>query len=102
MGAHGMDKASSVSDRLVKLGFDIPRLHFAMRTALASGLAMALAWMLGLEHPQWSAMTVWAISQPVRGMLLEKSLFRGLGTIVGTLFGVVLVLLAGDNLPVLV
>lgn len=97
-----MDKASSVSDRLVKLGFDIPRLHFAMRTALASGLAMALAWMLGLEHPQWSAMTVWAVSQPVRGMLLEKSLFRGLGTIVGTLFGVVLVLLAGDNLPVLV
>ncbi|PRB82248.1 FUSC family protein [Pseudomonas sp. MYb185] len=35
--------------------------------ALASCLAMALAWSIGLEHPQWSAMTAWAVSQPVRG-----------------------------------
>lgn len=97
-----MSSATSVSGRLVQLGFDIPRLNFAMRTALASGLAMALAWLLGLEHPQWSAMTVWAVSQPVRGMLLEKSLFRTLGTVIGTALGIVLVLLAGDNLPVLV
>jgi len=40
-------------------------------------------------------MTVWAASQPVRGMLFEKALFRALGTIVGTLVGVGLMLGAG-------
>lgn len=73
-----------------------------MRTALASCLALVVAWAMGLEHPQWSAMTVWAVSQPMRGMLMEKSLFRALGTVVGTLFGVALVQLAGDQLPVMV
>src|SRR5690554_669273 len=88
--------------RLTRLGFNVPQLTFSLRTALASGLAMLLAWWIGLEHPQWSAMTVWAVSQPVRGMLLEKSLFRALGTLLGTLFGVMLVLLTGDNLPYMV
>ena len=87
---------------LTRLGFDVPRLNFALRTALASALAMAVAWLIGLEHPQWSAMTVWAVSQPVRGMLLEKSLFRAIGTLIGTLFGVMLVVLCGDNLPLMV
>lgn len=91
-----------VTSRLARLGFDVPRLGFGLRTALASCLALVLAWLMGLEHPQWSAMTVWAVSQPVRGMLVEKSLFRALGTVVGTLFGVLLVLIAGNNLPLMV
>ena len=87
---------------LPRRGFDVARMGFGLRTALASCLALAVAWLMGLEHPQWAAMTVWAVSQPVRGMLLEKSLFRALGTLIGTLFGVVLVVVAGDNLPLLV
>lgn len=97
-----MSKSGVLSSCLTRLGFVMPQLTFSLRTALASGLAMVLAWLVGLEHPQWSAMTVWAVSQPVRGMLLEKSLFRALGTLLGTLFGVLLVLLLGDNLPVMV
>lgn len=96
-----MSKPSALAGRLTQLGFDVPRLGFAGRTALASCLALALAWLIGLEHPQWSAMTVWAVSQPVRGMLVEKSLFRALGTLVGTLFGVLLVLFTGDNLALM-
>ncbi|WP_185266507.1 FUSC family protein [Halopseudomonas xiamenensis] len=95
-----MSKPSALAGRLTQLGFDVPRLGFAGRTALAS--CLALAWLIGLEHPQWSAMTVWAVSQPVRGMLVEKSLFRALGTLVGTLFGVLLVLFTGDNLALMV
>ncbi len=87
---------------LNKLGFDPSRIGFAVRTASAAGLALLLAWALGLEHPQWSAMTVWAASQPVRGMLIEKSLFRGLGTLVGTIFGVSLVVVADGSIPILV
>lgn len=73
-------------------GFDVPRLAYAARTALAACIALALAWALGLEHPQWSAMTVWAASQPTRGQLLEKGFFRFAGTISGTIAGICLVL----------
>lgn len=88
--------------RLSRWGFDTERVVFGLRTALASSLALLVAWLVGLEHPQWSAMTVWAVSQPVRGMLVEKSLFRAAGTVLGTAVGVGLVLLAGGSLWVLV
>lgn len=83
-------------------GFDIERLRFGLRTALASCLALVVAWSLGLEHPQWSAMTVWAASQPVRELMVEKSLYRMAGTLVGTAAGLLLLLAAGDSLPWLV
>lgn len=97
-----MSKTTAVSSGLARLGFDLPRLGFGLRTALASCAALLIAWLMGLEHPQWAAMTVWAVSQPVRGMLIEKSLFRALGTVIGTLFGVLLVMVAGDNLTLMV
>lgn len=77
--------------RLARLGFDPGKLRFAARTALAACLALALAWALGLEHPQWAGMSVWAASQPLRGQLLEKSFFRFAGTVSGTIVGVMLV-----------
>lgn len=77
---------------LTRKGFDIGRLVFSARTAVAACLAFLLGWALGLEHPQWAGMAVWAASQPTRGQLLEKSLFRILGTISGTIVGVLLVL----------
>jgi uncharacterized membrane protein YccC len=78
-------------------GFDIERLRFGLRTALASCLALGAAWALGLEHPQWSAMSVWAAAQPVRSLLIEKSLYRFVGTLVGTAAGLLLLLAAGDD-----
>ncbi|MGI3163513.1 FUSC family protein [Pseudooceanicola sp. 200-1SW] len=79
-------------DFLTRLGFDAPRTLFSARTAVAVCIAFLLAWALGLEHPQWAGMTVWAAAQPLRGQLLEKSLFRLLGTLSGTIMGVLLVL----------
>jgi uncharacterized membrane protein YccC len=76
---------------LTNLGFDMARTAYAVRTALAACFAFTFAWYIGLEHPQWAAMTVWATSQPTRGHLLEKSFFRLLGTIAGTIVGVALV-----------
>ncbi|TGV08627.1 FUSC family protein [Alcaligenaceae bacterium 429] len=83
---------------LSKWGFDEPRMAFAGRTALAACTAVVIAWLLGLEHPQWSGMTVWAGSQPWRGQLAEKSVFRLLGTLVGGVFGMLLLLLTDGNL----
>jgi len=76
---------------LARLGFDPGRLRFALTTAVAAALALLLATAIGLEHPQWSAMTVWAASQPSRGQLLEKSFFRVAGTVSGTFAGIFLV-----------
>lgn len=75
-----------------RIGFDAKdRMLFAIRTALAAVVALIIAWQMGLEHPQWAAMSVWAGSQPLRGQLLEKGLLRIIGTIIGTLAGIVLV-----------
>lgn len=77
---------------LERYGFDAARTAFAGRTAVAACIAFIAGWALGLEHPQWSAMAVWAAAQPTRGQLLEKGFFRIAGTISGTLAGIALVL----------
>ncbi|HEY0212189.1 MAG TPA: FUSC family protein [Paenirhodobacter sp.] len=77
---------------LADLGFDRDRFNANAQLAVAACLAVLAGWLLGLEHPQWSGMTVWAVAQPTRGQLLEKGFFRFAGTISGTIAGVVLVL----------
>ena len=66
----------SPRDRIAAWGFVPERLAFTLRTALAGCLALLVAWLLGLEHPQWAAMTVFSAAQPVRNLLVEKSFFR--------------------------
>lgn len=85
-------KPASISAWLVRRGFDPARMIFALRTAIACGLALVAAWAMGLEHPQWAGMSVWAASQPLRGQLLEKSFYRFSGTVCGTGVGILLVL----------
>lgn len=80
------------TEKLASLGFDAGRMRYALRTSIGACIALGLGWAIGLEHPQWSAMTVWAASQPMRGHLLEKCLFRLTGTVLGTIVGVGLVL----------
>lgn len=79
-------------NRLGAMGFEPERARYALRTSLAACVALMAAWMIGLEHPQWSAMTVFAASQPFRNMLMEKSFFRAVGTLVGSCVGVLLIL----------
>lgn len=88
---------TALQARFSQLGFDYTRFRFGFRTGLAACLSLIIAWSLGLEHPQWSAMTVWAVSQPTRGLLLEKAAYRALGTLLGTVAGMILVVTAGDN-----
>lgn len=82
------------SARLGKLGFDRGRLTFALRTAIGACIALVFAWAIGLDHPQWAAMTVWAASQPTRGQLLEKGFFRVAGTVSGASAGICLMLIS--------
>ena len=85
---------------LARAGFDVGRLRFGITTAFASVLALIVATVLGLDHPQWAGMTVWAASQPYRAQLLEKSFFRAAGSLSGSIAGVLLLVLAGDR-PIL-
>lgn len=79
------------------LGFHVPVLAFALRTAVAAFAALAIAYAMGLEHPHWAAMSVWASSQPMREHLLSRGIYRFAGSVVGVAYAVALVLLAQDS-----
>jgi uncharacterized membrane protein YccC len=66
---------------------------FALRTWLASMLALYVAFAFQLDAPYWAWMTVWIVAQPTPGMVLSKSLYRVIGTICGSIFGVILIAL---------
>lgn len=78
-------------------GFDPVRLRFGFRIAGAACLALTLSWLMGLEHPQWSAMTVWVASQPTPGPLVEKGFFRAAGSVIGAATGVLFVIVCGGH-----
>jgi uncharacterized membrane protein YccC len=79
------------------LDVDPARLRVTARTAIASCLALGIGTLIGLDHPQWAAMTVWITALPTRGQRLERSFARVIGTIAGALAGVCLMVLAGDD-----
>ena len=83
------------------LGFHVPMVGFALRTSLAAFAAVAIAYALGLEHPNWAAMSAWASSQPLREHLLSRSIYRFAGSVVGVVYAVALVLVAQDSLWIL-
>ena len=64
----------------------------AVRGTLAALLALTAAAALGLECPYWAAMTALIVIQPTRGLLLEKSYFRLVGTAIGAGAGLLILL----------
>lgn len=69
-----------------------PSLVLAVRGTLAALLALAVAVALNLECPYWAAMTALIVIQPTRGLLLEKSYYRLLGTAAGSMAGMMMLL----------
>lgn len=70
-----------------RLGFDRPKFLIGLQVAFVAFAALVVAWLLKLDHPQWAAITVMLTLQPTRGQLIEKAVYRFLGTIIGSLFG---------------
>jgi uncharacterized membrane protein YccC len=66
---------------------------FALRNWLASMLALYIAFSFQIDSPVWAWLTVWIVAQPTPGMMLSKSLYRVIGTIVGAILGIVLIAL---------
>lgn len=71
-------------------------IHIGIRLGLTALLAFAIAEALSIPNPYWAAMPVWAMSQPTRGLLLERGVHRLLGTVVGAAFGLALL---GATMP---
>lgn len=88
---------SSPTRLTARLGFDVPKLRQSLWVVLVAFLALALAWGLGLDHPQWAAITVFVTIQPSRGQTIEKNIYRFIGTIAGSVFGLVLLTVAGPD-----
>ncbi len=61
-------------------------LLFSLKTLLASGLALYIAFSLNLPQPYWALVTVLIIAQPYSGMIKSKALYRIIGTVVGASF----------------
>jgi uncharacterized membrane protein YccC len=73
-----------------------PSVVLACRGTLAALAALAVAVALRLECPYWAAMTALIVIQPTRGLLLEKSFYRLVGTALGSLAGLLMVQSAGS------
>ncbi|TCK08700.1 FUSC family protein [Marinobacterium mangrovicola] len=91
----------TLTESLSRLGFDTGRLAFVLRTAIAVALSVLIAWAVGLDHPHWAGMAVWAASLPVRGQLVAKSLARLGGTILGAIVGVAIVWFCKESIILL-
>jgi uncharacterized membrane protein YccC len=66
-------------------------LTFALKTYVASMLALYIAFWAGLDDPRWSFLTVFVVSQPDSGLVVAKSFYRILGTIAGLVVTIALV-----------
>jgi uncharacterized membrane protein YccC len=66
---------------------------FSAKSFAAAVLALYIAFELDLPQPSWSITTVYVVSQPLAGMVLAKSLYRVLGTVIGAIVSLVLVAL---------
>ena len=76
---------------LTAAGFNGPVLRKALSLAVAAGLSFTIAALLHVHNAYWAAMPVWVLTQPSRGLVLERALYRVLGTLVGAAVGFVLV-----------
>lgn len=69
-----------------------PHIMLAVRGTVATLAALSVAVLLKLECPYWAAMTALIVIQPTRGLLLEKSYYRLIGTAVGAMAGMTMLL----------
>lgn len=73
---------------------------FSIKTFGAAMLALYIAFWLNLTQPSWAMLTAFVVSQPIAGMVVAKSLFRVVGTVVGATIALLLVASFAQSGPV--
>src|SRR5947209_20322494 len=64
---------------------------FAAKTTASGLIALLIAFTFNLDQPQWALLTVFIVSQPQSGLVLAKSFYRIIGTVVGAIMALFLV-----------
>lgn len=66
---------------------------FAAKTTASGLIALLIAFTFNLDQPQWALLTVFIVSQPQSGLVLAKSFYRVIGTVIGAAVALLLVAL---------
>src|SRR6516225_12133211 len=66
---------------------------FAAKTTASALIALLVAFTFNLDQPQWALLTVFIVSQPQSGLVLAKSFYRIIGTVIGAAVALLLVAL---------
>lgn len=70
---------------------------------MAAWLAFTIAHTLHIQNPYWAAMPIWVVAQSSRGLLIERGIYRILGTLLGAAIGYAIIhLFPGANLQFLI
>src|SRR6202045_2649131 len=64
---------------------------FAAKTTAAGLLALLVAFTFNLDQPSWALLTVFIVAQPQSGLVLAKSFYRLIGTLIGAAVALLLV-----------
>lgn len=74
---------ASTVPRHTLIGLDRAGLRRALALAFAAWLSFAIASLLHVGNAYWAAMPVWVLTQPSRGLVFERAIYRVLGTLIG-------------------
>src|ERR1700759_2216105 len=88
-----VEAASGPARSLFSIDLGWRNFVFALRTAAAASVGLALAYWFEWREPQWATLTVYILAQPTVGAALAKGTWRAFGTVAGGLIGLVLVAL---------
>ena len=64
---------------------------FGAKTTISGLLALLIAFAFNLDQPKWALLTVFIVAQPQSGLVIAKSFYRIIGTVVGAAGALVLV-----------
>jgi uncharacterized membrane protein YccC len=71
---------------------------FAAKTSVSGLLALLIAFTFNLDQPYWALLTVFIVSQPQQsGLVLAKSFYRIVGTVIGAAVALLLVALCAQE-----
>ena len=66
---------------------------FATKTTASGLIALLVAFTFNLDQPQWALLTVFIVAQPQSGLVLAKSFYRIIGTLIGAAVALLVVAL---------
>ena len=91
------DRPAAVAWPVFPLELNWRSLAVSVRLALAAIAALAIAYWLELQEPQWAILTVYLLTQPSAGAAFAKGAFRLVGTLVAAACGLLIVKLFSQS-----